>query len=182
MTTRTKEAITIGDGFIAVQRTEVAEPVGRCLLVPPFGLTAGAMAPVAQALGSVGLDVVSFDPRNHVGHGSGTIADFTLSTVADDCLTAIDHFEPTCVVAVSLGARAAIRALAHTDATPTAVLLTPVVDVRATLIEVLDFDLFAMERSERPSVVPVLGSDVNAPGFLDDCDQRGLVDRRRKTS
>ncbi|MEO1065264.1 MAG: alpha/beta fold hydrolase [Actinomycetota bacterium] len=172
----TPTQVPVGEGHLAVYRDRPPGGGRRCLLVPPYGLPAAALAPVAHALVDHGHEVIRFDGRDHVGAGSGTIADFRMSRVAVDCAELIERFQPSVVVAISLGARAALRALAETRSAADAVFVTPVVDVRNTLRAVLDRDWFEVPTAEVPELVPVLDHDIRADQFLRDCEAHGLVE------
>ncbi len=166
----------VGDGHVAVYRDGPSGARSRCLLVPPYGLGAAALVPVVRALADEGHEVIRFDGRDHVGAGSGSISDFRMSRVAADCAEMIERFRPTTVIAISLGARSALRAIAETRCAADAVLLTPVVDVRSTLRAVLDQDWFEVPDHEVPEHVPVLDHPIRASQFLRDCEAHGLVE------
>ena len=170
----TIDCLPAAGGYAAVHR-DGAGPAGRCLLVPPFGVPASALELLASALDAEGCESLRLDPRNHVGAGTGEITDFRLSEFADDCRRAVEHYDPDVVVAISMGARATIRALSSTAFAPRAVLLIPVVDVRATLDAILGRDWFAVEEPELPALMPVLGSLVDATAFRRDCEANDLV-------
>ncbi|MEM9133493.1 MAG: alpha/beta fold hydrolase [Actinomycetota bacterium] len=170
------ERITVGDGYLAVRRYEAdGGERGRCLLIPPFRVPADVLDPVARALVDRGFETAVVDPRNHVGEGSGGITHFRLSTFAEDCQAAIEAIRPTCLVAVSLGARAALRALGRGAPCPAAVLVTPVVEVDATLCVVLGRDWFGVPAGQVPPLLSVLGMDIDAPRFRQDCLDHDLV-------
>ncbi len=160
------EQIAIGDGYAAAHRKGVGGTAGRVLVVPPFGVAASVLEFVGDELASHGFESIILDVRNHVGAGSGTMRNYCVSTVAQDCREAIERFEPTAVVGLSLGARALLRAVATTPASPTAVLVIPVVDLRSTLQTVLGWDV--VTRADLPAVERVLGHRVEAPAFVND--------------
>ncbi|MEM9562753.1 MAG: alpha/beta fold hydrolase [Actinomycetota bacterium] len=170
----TIDCLPAGEGYAAVHRNG-AGPAGRCLLVPPFGVPASALELLAAALDAEGCESLRLDPRNHVGAGTGEITDFRLSDFADDCRRAVERYRPHVVVAISMGARATMRALASTPFAPRAVLLIPVVDVRATLGAILGRDWFAVDEPELPERMPVLGSQVDAVAFRRDCVEHRMV-------
>ncbi len=117
-------------------------PVGRCLLIPPIGSPARALAPLADALTESGWATARLDARNHVGDGTGGIVDLTLGSLAEDIARAIERTRPTCVLAVGLAARAALRALADTATPATAVLVAPVVSTRTSIARAVGVDLW----------------------------------------
>jgi pimeloyl-ACP methyl ester carboxylesterase len=107
------ETIDTIEGFAVAHRAGSETSRGSVLIVPPFGVPATTLRVVADAVVADGFDTVLLDPRDHVGAGSGTIENFRVSQLADDCAEAMRRFEPVCVVGVSLGARALLRALAR---------------------------------------------------------------------
>lgn len=168
--------VPVGDGHVMIYRHRSSgADTRRCLIVPPFGIPARWLTPLSAAVAELGLEAISFDARDHVGAGSGEITDYRVSQVAEDCGRLIDELEPTCVLAVSLGARGALRALAQTDASPDAVLVTPVVEVRPTLERILDRDWFAAEVSELPELMPVVDHEVRSTTFRADCLDHQLL-------
>ncbi len=170
--------VPVGDGHVTVHRSA---PVGsegdRCLVVPPFGVPARWLAPLTDAIAHRGVEAISFDARDHVGDGSGSVGDFRISQLAEDCAHLIDALAPTCVLAVSLGARGALRALARHDGEVDAVLVTPVVDVRPTLGRILGRDWFEVPVDDLPELVPVLEHEVRSVPFRADCLEHRLYDR-----
>ena len=169
-----QSTIRRGDGHIGT-RHFVGSGRGHCLLVPPFGVTASELDVLGLTLASYGFEVTSIDPQDHVGTGSGDIRDFRLSSIVADCVLALHYIEPTCVVAMSLGARAALRSLADLGASTPAVLLTPVVDLGYTLRRVLERDWFAVPRDAIPEFVLVRDVPVRAAPFLRDAEAHDLV-------
>lgn len=174
MTSSTRN-LTVSDGTAVLHLDRLSASRGRCLVVPPFGVPASAMAVLSDALAAHHLEAARLDPRNHVGDGSGTIATFTLSGFAADCAEAIERFRPSCVLALSMGARAVLRALASTSHRTTAVLALPVIDVRSTLATVLGTDWFEPDAPEPPGIVEVLDAEVRAPEFRRDCQIHDLA-------
>lgn len=95
-----------------------------------------------------GYTTLRFDLRNHIGHSAGEIADFTMSSVASDIGASIAFASQEYpalsqyVLAPSLAARGAMRALATADEAPAGVVaLMPVVDVSYTIAQVAGDDL-----------------------------------------
>ncbi len=170
----TIDQLQVEDGYAAVH-LDGRDERGRCLLVPPFGVPASALQLLADALQADGVATARLDPRNHVGLGTGEIVDFRLSDFVADCREAVECYRPSIVVAVSMGARAAMRALTTVTDGPDAVFLIPVVDVRTTLATILDRDWFAADAAELPDRISVLGSDVDAASFRRDCIRHELV-------
>jgi len=155
----------MNNGYVCAYRVGVGGPAGRVLIVPPFGVPASVLGIVADELAGEGFEAITLDVRNHVGRGSGRMIDFSLPTVVDDCREAIRRYEPTAVVGLSLGARAALRAMATSPASPTAVLMIPVVEMRATLKTVLGYD--PLFHHDVPEVEEVLGHRIRSAPFVD---------------
>ncbi|MEM9035156.1 MAG: alpha/beta fold hydrolase [Actinomycetota bacterium] len=169
--------VPVSGGFVTVYASSpLGEPRGRCLVGAPFGLPASALAIVERHLVDAGFSVMRFDPRDHVGAGSGEMADYRISTVTEDCSELIDLLQPTCVLAISMGAKAALRALADGEHHADAVLVTPVVSVRDTLRAILGADWFAVDHGEVPDPMLVLDHEIRAVQFRRDCELHGLVD------
>ncbi len=165
----TIDPLAVDAGFAVVHRSNRGGERGRCLLIPPFGVPASSLAVLSDALDGCGFESIRLDASNHVGAGMGSIERFRLSAFADDCARALDRYQPRCVVAISMGARATMRALATTGAPATAVLALPVVDVAATLTQVIGRDWLAQPEQAVPEMVEVLDCPVEARPFHRDC-------------
>jgi len=160
------ERIEVGDGYAAAHRVGIGGREGRVLIVPPFGVPAEVLGIVADDLANRGFEAITLDVRNHVGRGSGLMLDYRLSAVAEDCEAAIVRYRPTAVLGLSLGARALLRATSRLYASPTTVLMIPVVDLRSTLQAVIGEDVLTREKA--PAVQRVLGRKVRTSSFIDD--------------
>jgi pimeloyl-ACP methyl ester carboxylesterase len=94
-----------------------------------------------------GYRTIRFDLTNHVGLSDGEVADLTMSSIATDLSAVIAHArdqtddERLYVVAPSLTARAAFRALSRDCAVDGLLALMPVVDVRYTIAQAAGTDL-----------------------------------------
>lgn len=179
-----EHVVQAGDGNISLIETPSAliDTAGTALVVPPFAMQARDVFPVAMTLSRHGFDVWRLDGRDSLGLGSGRMRDYKLSTVTEDMMLGLRHiatrdgtFGPVLTVGLSLSARCVVRALCSTDTCDGAVLLTPVVDVRATLVEVLECDLFALPEVSRPKDVKVLGQWVSTR-FVEDARSHGYED------
>ena len=168
VTTRIDEPLEVGTGTAVAKRRGVGSPNGSVLILPPFGVPASALGLVADLVVAEGYEAVLLDPRNSTGSGSGDIGGFCLSELVEDCRVAIEHYSPDVVVAVSLSARAAARALAETPNPPRSVFLLPVVDLRSTLTTVLERDWFVVPDELIPPSVNVLGFDIRSEPFVSD--------------
>ncbi|MEM9038841.1 MAG: alpha/beta fold hydrolase [Actinomycetota bacterium] len=171
----TIDEIPVSGGTAAAYLDGPDDASGRCLVVPPFGVSAASLEILASVLVNDGFATVRLDPRHHVGTGTGTIFDFRLSSFAEDCRRAIDRYRPTCVVAMSMGARVAMRAMSSSRHVPAAVFLVPVVDVRATLSAILRHYWFLSTDEDLPARMPVLGYEVDTPRFRVDCVRHEMV-------
>jgi pimeloyl-ACP methyl ester carboxylesterase len=149
-------------------------PAGRVVLVPPFGMSAERMFPAAYLLSANGFEVHRLDPRDHPGASTGTMATFHPSRLAEDVKTAVDASGGATVMAISLAARSVLRALPNTPKAEAAVLITPVVNVRATVREVTDCDWFERILVDDAPLTRVLGYDVGTV-MIRDCARTGMV-------
>jgi len=170
-----EESLPIGNGVAVAHRRGIGVGRDRVLIVPPFGVPAATLGIVADLLVAEGCEAVLLDPRDSNGDGSGDICDFRMSTLIEDCQAAIEHYQPTVVVAVSLSARAAARALATSTTAPRSVFLLPVVDVRSTLTIVLGRDWFAVAPASIPPMTTVLGFEIRSEHFRSDCVDLGIL-------
>lgn len=144
--------------------------VGRCILLPAFGLTKLDLLVMAYYLLVNGFEVVRFDPTCHVGDSDGDVGDFRLGTLACDVERVAAHHADadTAVVGISLSSRAAFRALAGVDLKGL-FLLAPVVHTRQTLFEVCGEDLIGQHlEGSAPEAYSILDMMV-ARAFCEDC-------------
>lgn len=169
------ERLPIADGHAVLHRQGVGSGGARVLILPPFAVPASELGLVADLLVAEGHETLILDGRSNNGEGSGEIIDFRLSTLIEDCRVAIAHYRPEIVVAVSLSARAAVRAIATSDHAPRSVLLLPVVDLRATLTEALGRDWFAVSLESLPTHVEALGFAIRSEPFWIDCVDLGIL-------
>lgn len=169
------EALPVGSGYANALRRGVGAPNGRVLILPPFGLPAQFLGLIADKLRREGYESILLDTRDSNGTGSGEIENFLLSTVVADCKAAIDHYEPTVVVAMSLGARAAARAIAQSEHSPRSIFLLPVVEFQATLEKVVGRDLFVERFDQMPYTTNVLGFDIRSEPFMSDCVDQQII-------
>lgn len=173
-TTTTRHAVgTDGEIGLLVDAPADGEHLGDVVVAPVFGGTARSMFPFAHALNRHGFRTVRVDFRHHVGSGSGEIAGTRLSAQAEDVAAVLDLHPGALLVAVSLATRPAVRALAGGAPAGGAVLVTPVLDVTATLREVIGTDFVEAELDRLPPTVDVLGYEVR-DGFVHDARTHGL--------
>jgi pimeloyl-ACP methyl ester carboxylesterase len=149
------------------------------LLVPPFGVAMRDLFVPAHILCSNGFRVIRFDPRDHVGSSDGSIADWTLETLIDDIVLMARPHARLMVAGLSVSALPAIEASVRLgERVEGLVLVTPVINVRATLEAVIGTDYWDCSPDTRPSELKVLGSTVKA-GFVDSCKRLGYGDTNR---
>lgn len=123
------------------------ESRGLVVLPPGYERRIHHYAALSYVFVKHGYATLRFDLRNHVGFSDGEVADFTLSSLADDIAAVLqysqqqDSTEPHYLVAPSLAARAATRALARGATATGLIVLMPVVDMRYTLAQVSGEDL-----------------------------------------
>lgn len=124
-----------------------AEQRGVVVLPPGYERRIHHYAVLSDVLVRHGYRTVRFDLTNHVGLSDGEVADFTMSSVSTDLSAVIGHArdrareERLYVVAPSLAARAAFRALSRDCAADGLVALLPVVDVRYTITRAAGSDV-----------------------------------------
>jgi pimeloyl-ACP methyl ester carboxylesterase len=149
------------------------------LLVPPFGVAMRDLFIPAYILFSNGFRVIRFDPRDHVGSSDGSVADWTLDTLIDDIVLLAEPHRRLILTAMSVSALPAIEAAASVGARLEGlVLVTPVVNLRATLEAVIGTDYWDWSPDIRPDEMKVLGATVKAQ-FLDSCKRLGYGDYER---
>ena len=166
-------SLAIADGHLHITIDEPEQaPLGTVILAPPYAMSARDMYTPAFALVGNGWRVVRFDGRDHIGSGSGKIVDYRLSTAVADIARVLDEFPDAILVTLSLSARPALRALRGAADVRAAILVTPVVNVRSTLIEVIGRDLLE-EAPDLPPGLTVLGQWVGRQ-FIDDCISEGF--------
>lgn len=166
-----------GELAVIVDRPQGA-PVGRVILVPPFGMNSERMFPVSYLLVQNGFEVFRFDPRSAPGgHSSGQMVDYTMSGLVDDIHAMIDRVPDAILVAISLSARSVTRALAHRDDWRAAVLLTPVVNSHFTVDQAIGWSVFAVRIAGEalPPDLRILGVPIRST-CIDDILQHDLHD------
>jgi hypothetical protein len=153
------------------------EILGRCVLVPPFGMSSLNLTSSAYYLLRNQFEVIKFDLTSHVGESDGSIADFTLFDMASDIdLVLRTYATPqTSVVSFSLSSRAAFRVLHKHDLLGT-FFLSPVVNVRETIRHVVKEDAIGAQiEGKAKDYYSVLGFDVKQE-FCRDCVDSGFAD------
>jgi alpha-beta hydrolase superfamily lysophospholipase/SAM-dependent methyltransferase len=160
-------------------------PPGSPLVIicPGYGETKKDYIALAYHLASNGFQVLRFDYTNHVGESDGVITDTTLTGMKQDLKVVLDYSErmwpasPIAVAAASLGARVALKALAHERRVRLLILLTPVVDIQATLFAVHQEDyLGTYMQGVRRGLVNMLGFNISSEAWLEDATKGGYAD------
>ncbi|MGC4059459.1 MAG: hypothetical protein QM749_00825 [Aquabacterium sp.] len=153
--------------------TPLAGVIGRCILLPAFGLTTQDLNAMSYYLLINGFEVIRFDPTCHVGISDGEVAHFKLSQFAADIETVVNSLanRQTCVISISLSCRPALRVIAKA-ALKGLFLLSPVVNARQTLHEVCGEDLIGQYLDgTAPASYSILGMTV-ARAFCKDCVEK----------
>ena len=147
---------------------------GRVVLVPPFGMSGERMFAAAYILTMNGFDVLRCDPRDQPGESSGSTETFRLSRLTKDISAVLTLAPDGILAAMSLSGRGALRALRNSRDMRGAVLVTPVVNVRRTLFEVLGDDWFERIAYDNTPRVRVLGHFVSTD-FIHDCQKHNFI-------
>lgn len=167
--------VPVGDGWVRVLDDVPADCRGQVVVASPFGMQGRDLFPLSYLLNANGFRTLRFDGRDSVGQGSGRMVDHTLSALVAD-LAALDRHHPgSLLLAVSLAGRSALRCLARGAGYRAAVLVTPVVDARRTVEQVLGVDHVGVPQDDWPATFEVMGHVLNHR-FLRDCIDAGLVD------
>lgn len=171
-------ATVVGLHSLAVAPVESAGPVrpslGLVLMPSSYSKQIRHYAILSAYLNRHGFDTFRFDLTNHVGMSDGEIRQFSMSSMVDDIKAVVSAEAGTSsvaaagygvsMVAFSLSARAAIRAWAELDRAEQLVLVMPVVNPRATLLEAAGVDVFAQRFLDGvragDGVLEVMGYDV----------------------
>jgi pimeloyl-ACP methyl ester carboxylesterase len=104
---------------------------------------------LSQVLVDHGYTTLRFDLRNHLGLSDGEVADFGMASITADITTTLRYAASAtevgscALIAASLSARGAIRALAGDTEASMLLGLIPVVDVRYSLAQMMGEDLLA---------------------------------------
>jgi len=149
-------------------------PRGRIVLVPPFGMSGERLFPASYILTLNGFDVLRCDPRDQPGESSGFTETFRLSRLTEDISRVLKVAPDAILIAMSLSGRCALRALATNHEVSATVLVSPVVNVRGTLLEVLGDDWFKRIAYDDSRRVRVLGHMVDTD-FIRDCVASNFV-------
>ncbi|AJM77596.1 hypothetical protein C5C66_05710 [Rathayibacter toxicus] len=147
---------------------------GEVVIAPVFGGTARSMFAFSRAFNLNGFRTVRLDFRNHVGNSDGEMADARLSGQVEDVRKVCDAYPDATLLGVSLSARPAIRAVAQGAPVSGITLITPVVNLQATLLEVVGKDYCDTDFALLPESVKVIDYEVNNT-FIHDARAHNLV-------
>jgi hypothetical protein len=160
---------------LVVDRYDVADEIGRALVLPGFGRTADEYFHLSAILLRNRVSVVVPDFRYHPGRSAGTILDFTLTAQAQDVITILDEFEVDAVLATSLSFPPSLRLLAERDWRGRLVGIVPVVSCADTLLVVTGFDYRDPTEDHSPDrTLDIDGFEVRLEIALD-ADRSGLM-------
>lgn len=168
-------ATVVGLHSLAVASVRPVRPsLGLVLMPSSYSKQIRHYAILSAYLNRHGFDTFRFDLTNHVGMSDGEIRQFSMSSMVDDIKAVVSAEAGTSsvaaagygvsMVAFSLSARAAIRAWAELGRAEQLVLVMPVVNPRATLLEAAGVDVFAQTFLDGvragDGVLEVMGYDV----------------------
>jgi len=143
------------------------------LMMPKFGETKKTTLHLAYHLVANGLNVLRFDPTNHVGESEGRMLDFTMPGAVTDAIAGLDYLEASfgvnqvTTVANSLSARCMLRVAAKDSRIQKLICVAGVVNLIATIQEINKEDLLGLyQQGHHWGVTDFLGFDINGDVFL----------------
>jgi SAM-dependent methyltransferase/alpha-beta hydrolase superfamily lysophospholipase len=158
-------------------------PVGIALIAPAYGETKENNLLLSAYLAANHFYGLRFDWSDHVGESEGDIFTSTLTKMQQALASLLDYAElrfsarPVGIFATSLAARVAIKLTAQDRRPAFLVCLTPVVDLRETLMMVYKEDLVGnYSVGKRYGTIDILGFSINADNFLDDAIKNSFLD------
>jgi SAM-dependent methyltransferase/alpha-beta hydrolase superfamily lysophospholipase len=144
------------------------------VMSPKYGETKKNNLQLAYFLAANGFTVLRFDFTCHFGESDGDMLDFTLPAAVEDTLAAIDYLEKhrgastVSLLASSLSALTAFRAVERDDRIDHLVTMVGVVDLTYTLVKVYQDDLIGgFINGKRYGVLDILGHEVNMDRFFE---------------
>jgi alpha-beta hydrolase superfamily lysophospholipase/ubiquinone/menaquinone biosynthesis C-methylase UbiE len=145
------------------------------VLAPGYGETKREYITLAYYLASNGFNVLRYDHTDHVGESDGDHEQTSLTNMKQDMATMLDFAKQNwgqskvALVATSLAGRVALKVLSEDRQVDQLILISGIVDVRATLASVHQEDLIGdyLDGHGR-SAVNALGFNVNSHIFLKD--------------
>ncbi|HUJ43817.1 MAG TPA: methyltransferase domain-containing protein [Opitutaceae bacterium] len=153
------------------------------VIAPKYGETKKSILHLAYFLAANGVNVLRFDPTNHVGESDGRMEDFALPGAIGDVVASLDYLESklgvsrVVAVANSLSARCMLRVAVTDQRIRKLICVAGVVNLMATMHEIYKEDIFGRFREGyRWGITDFLGFDINTDVFLDTVIQSGLHD------
>jgi SAM-dependent methyltransferase len=153
------------------------------VMAPKYGETKKSNLQLAYCLAANGINVLRFDPTNHVGESEGRMENFVLPGSIDDIVASLDYLEgkigvaQVTAVASSLSARCMLRVAVSDQRIRKLICVAGVVNLMATMHEIYKEDIFGRFREGyRWGITDFLGFDINSDVFLDSVIQSGLHD------
>ncbi len=153
------------------------------IMAPKFGETKKTTLHLAYHLVANGVNVLRFDPTNHVGESEGRMLDFVLPGAVDDIVAGLDYLEnnfgvsQVTGVANSLSARCMLRVAVGDPRIKKLICVAGVVNLAATMHEIYKEDIFGkFQTGYRWGITDFLGFDINTDIFLDTVIRSGLHD------
>ncbi len=145
------------------------------VLAPGYGETKREYITLAYYLASNGFNVLRYDHTDHVGESDGDHEQTSLTNMKQDMATMLDFAKQNwghsqvALVATSLAGRVALKVLSKDRQVDQLILISGIVDVRATLASVHQEDLIGdyLDGTGR-GVTNVLGFNVDGHIFLKD--------------
>ncbi|MDT7041141.1 alpha/beta fold hydrolase [Candidatus Nitronereus thalassa] len=153
------------------------------ILAPGYGETKREYITLAYFLASNGFHVLRYDHTDHVGESEGSHEYTSLTTMKQDMQAILDYAQQqwkgnkVTLVATSLAGRVALKVLREGYQIDQLILISGIVDVRATLAAVHQEDLIGdyLDGHGR-GVTNVLGFNVDGQVFLKDTVEGGYSD------
>jgi SAM-dependent methyltransferase/alpha-beta hydrolase superfamily lysophospholipase len=144
------------------------------VMSPKYGETKKNNLQLAYFFAANGFTVLRFDFTCHFGESEGRMLDFTLPAAVEDTLASIDYLEKhrqaksVTLLASSLSALTAFRAVERDARIDHLVTMVGVVDLTYTLVKVYQDDLIGgYINGRRYGVLDILGHEVDMDHFFD---------------
>ncbi len=145
------------------------------LICPGYGETKKDYVSLGYYLAGNGCQALRFDYTNHVGESEGDPRTSTLRGMQADLLTVLNYAtrtwptSPIIMIATGLAGRLALKVCGRDPRVRLLILITPVVDLQATLAQVHQEDLLrAYLEGTRRGIANVLGLNIDLDHFVED--------------
>ena len=155
------------------------------MLAPKYGETKKSTLQLSYYLVANGMNVLRFDPTNHVGESEGRMENFVLPGAVDDIVAGLDFLQANhgvsqvTAVGNSLSARCMLRVAASDSRIKKLISIAGVVNLMATMHEIYKEDIFGrFQGGYRWGITDFLGFDINSDVFLGTVIETGLHDLR----